>query len=540
MSASRNIALSLIVIGVVALGYWLRPRPAFELWRAASLPQPTGLAAQGWRLGDPGFRSGGLALVDVDGDGRDDIVVSRVAERGLPGLVVWRNLGAQRFEPWNEDPVLGSVGGACYGMGVGDFDGDGRDDFYVARRGSDALLLHRADGFEDVSAASGVEAATRDWHVGVSVADFDRDGRLDVFACRLGGASRVEDARAEDGAPVVLGRVLLQRAPGLFDVVVLRRARRDGDGSSPGCLTATAVDLDGDGAIDLQLLDEAGGRWLCRGDGHGAFGPVEVLGGSQATADESVPQGSGADFGDLDGDGRVEWVAVDPTDGESLECLKRSGEEFLNVAGVCGLDVPRRAGTRSVHVIDLDNDGDLDVFAPGGRSRVFLNRGGGAFHEPGELFGDMVSTELARRGSACADLDGDGRVDVVTAASPRAPVVYWSRLDRRHWIRLRLRSVPGLAPASPPGGVGARVEVRVGDVTRMRIVRRGGGGYLSSGSGVLHVGLGDATHVDGVKIVWPSGVVDEQAGVEADREYLAGEGEPGLSVVGPPGLPRAP
>jgi hypothetical protein len=130
-------------------------------------------------------KGGGLALIDFDNDGDLDLFVPNGAtladpEHG-PGARLFRNDGALRFTD-----VTAASGIAhrrwSFGAAVGDVDGDGFDDLYIACFGPDALLRNRGDGtFEDITAASGLGDPR--WGTSAAFADLDADGDLDLYVC---------------------------------------------------------------------------------------------------------------------------------------------------------------------------------------------------------------------------------------------------------------------------------------------------------------------------------------------------------------------
>ena len=131
-------------------------------------------------------KGGGLGLIDFDRDGDLDLFVPNGAtladpERG-PGARLFRNDGGLRFTDVTDASGIRHTRWS-FGVAVGDFDGDGFDDLFIACFGPDVLLRNKGDGtFEDVSARAGVASeGDRGWSTSAAFADLDQDGDLDLF-----------------------------------------------------------------------------------------------------------------------------------------------------------------------------------------------------------------------------------------------------------------------------------------------------------------------------------------------------------------------
>ncbi len=148
------------------------------------------------------------------------------------------------------------------------------------------------------------------------------------------------------------------------------------------------------------------------------------------------------------------------------------------------------------------------------RNVLFRNEGDGRFVEVGWVTGsDRVEDG---RGMAVADLDGDGRLDLVLRNYRSAAGILRNRGPRgsdAHWVVL-----DGLP-------IGSRVRLEAGGRTQVRSVRAGSG-FLSSGSPRVHFGLGDATRIDRIEIVEPTGRTRVRKGVPVDRILRLGLVDP--------------
>jgi hypothetical protein len=191
-------------------------------------------------------------------------------------------------------------------------------------------------------------------------------------------------------------------------------------------------------------------------------------------------------------------------------------------------------GTR---FMDYDNDGWRDVFMANGHvldnieryhadtkyaepKLMFRNTGGGIFENVSEQLGaDFVAPRVSR-GAAVADFDNDGDLDILVSNNGQTPQLL--RNDggnANHWLEILL-----IGTKSNRDGVGARVRVTAGDLA-LHEQRKGGMSYQSAQDPRLHFGLGRHDKVDGIEIVWPSGMVTKLTSIKADQILSVKEGE---------------
>ena len=207
----------------------------------------------------------------------------------------------------------------------------------------------------------------------------------------------------------------------------------------------------------------------------------------------------GVACGDLDGDGRID-LAITNFFGESTSFYKNLGRgDFSERSAAVGLV----GATRSllgfgVALVDLDNDGRLDLLSANGHvndfrpaapyampAQLLLGRPGGTLADVSAHAGEPFRTSHLGRGLAAGDLDNDGRVDALLVALDEPMILLRNRSETSgHWLTLSLAGT-----ASNRDAVGAVVTVRHGE-TRQVAARFGGGSYLSAGDPRLHFGLG--------------------------------------------------
>ncbi len=486
---------------------------------------------------------GGAAWLDYDGDGWLDLYLvqgHRHPEHALdgpggpeePGNVLYRNLSGKRFEDVTAHAGVGDRG---YGMGaaVGDFDGDGWPDLYLANYGRNVLYRNRGDGtFEDVTVRAGVGAGG--FSSSATWADLDGDGRLDLFVTRYlvydtrkdGGCSATVPGTGEkvlaychphhfEGAPDVLFKNL---GEGRFQDVTGESGLSASRGWLQGKgLGVVASDFDGDGDPDLLVANDSVPNTLWRNLGGLRFEEVGLETGFALGAEGLPRAGMGIDRGDVDGDGRQDYLVTNFS--------REANTLYLNQGGVfVDASIERNLARASYlplgfgcRLLDHDLDGDLDLYVANGhiidnaevlhpgegitygqRDLLFENRGGGFFEEVSRESGAWFQRALPGRAVAEADYDNDGDPDLLITHVAGPAVLLENRAgDGKRWIGLDLRTGPGRGVV-----YGARVELVLGERRLVREVETDGS-YLSAHDPRARFGLPPGSGPLSVHIAWP-------------------------------------
>jgi enediyne biosynthesis protein E4 len=487
---------------------------------------------------------GGVALVDYDDDGRVDVFCvnggwdDRLAGTGrkpatLPTCRLYRNLGGMRFEDVTEKAGVGFTGfalGAC----VGDYDGDGRVDVFVSTYGRPALFRNKGDGtFEDAAAKAGVPPG---FYAGATFLDYDRDGVVDLFVSQyvdpsdLAGDPRPQregDFATPGAYQPQPARLFHGKGDGTFEDVTAR-AHVGTPGKGMGVL---ATDVDGDGWIDVFVANDGMPNFLWRNQGDGTF--AEAAGAFNLAYGEGgdVRASMGVTAADLDGDGRLEYLVPDTTKGAAYVRRGRD-REFVERANDWGLGAATFGFTGWSDVaLDAENDGRLDVWKVHGDVRKVTDgqwaklarnkgagpKGGVAFvYEPPPPQREFEGAEakLAGRGGVAADLDDDGREDLLLVGlNARARIFRNVTSPVGHWVRVKL-----VGKAGNTSALGARLTGKIGDRPVVREVSSATS-YLCAPDLRQHVGLGDADELDDVVVRWPSGREQKVGSLEAGRTH---------------------
>jgi hypothetical protein len=459
---------------------------------------------EGWFCGID-WTAAGAAAADFDADGWVDLYVTRLYEPDL----LYRNRGDGTFED-----VAASVGlgGQTHHIGAAwaDVDEDGDLDLYVTSVGelTHALFINHEGTFVDEALERGAALLDGYPQTGTtpSFGDYDNDGWLDLY---------VGDWHTHAiGTQPSHARLLHNRGaadPGVFDDVTLAAGvdvdavYLDVENSLDGTFVFSPAfaDLDADGWLDLVLTSDFGCSRLFWNQHDGTF-----VDGTLAAGVGSDENGMGTSLGDYDNDGDLDMFVSSITGPDN-----KTGNRLFEYVGAREfVDATDAAGVREgswawgASFLDHDNDGDLDL--------ALTNGWNGTLYDADAMVGwtnlgegHMIDTSLALglddvgqgRALLTFDYDRDGDLDLFVANNAGAPLLLRNEggNDRR-WLQVELRG-----HTSNREGLGARVWVTTRAGTQVREV--GGPSYfLGHSERVLHFGLGEASEVEQVRVVWPA------------------------------------
>jgi hypothetical protein len=302
------------------------------------------------------------------------------------------------------------------------------------------------------------------------------------------------------------------------------------------------ADYDDDGFADCYVANDVGANYLYRNLGDGTFESVAWIAGVEGDENGYTQGTMGVDFGDMDGDGLLDLVGLNYQK-QPNALYRNEGDGFFE-------DMSLRAGFGyslplvgwGTDFLDLDNDGDLDIFVANGHlqdrveeydattsyaqaNQVLLNDGTGRYTVASDG-GPGLTIRKSSRGFASADIDNDGDLDlIVTNAADTPDLLLNEGGNRLAWLRVRLVGVRANRAA-----IGTRVIVRAGDTIQVDEVR-GGSGYLSQNDLVLHFGLGSLTRVDSIRVRWPGGHIDIYQSPPINHTVTITEGAPNVQVM---------
>jgi enediyne biosynthesis protein E4 len=289
----------------------------------------------------------------------------------------------------------------------------------------------------------------------------------------------------------------------------------------------TIADFAGDGRPGIFIANDNARNLLIRNRGKG-LEEIGIDAGVAYNGDGRNISGMGADFGDINGDGLPD-IVMTGLKNETYDVFLNEGHgAFDDGSAKTGLlNLSRKWNGWGCALVDLDNDGWLDLFVAGGGldtqdaqpNRIFLNRGG-RFDDVSDGVGADFAQAAQHRGVVFADFDRDGRLDAAVT-SLNAPIeLWWNRSPRenpsRHWLQMRLTGT-----RSNRSAIGAEVRCFAGGRTQVRTVS-GSVGYASTSDLTVHFGLGTEKEAK-IEIRWPSGKIQVMQNVQADQRIAITE-----------------
>jgi hypothetical protein len=491
---------------------------------------------------------GGLALLDFDNDGYLDIFFTNGAQ--IPSLGKEHESFHNRLYRNNHDGTFSDVtaragvAGAGYSMGAAaaDFDNDGFTDLYVTGFDRNILYHNNHDGtFTDVTERAGVSgrdaAGKKLWSAGAAWVDYDNDGRLDLFV-----ANYLDWSLANARVCGELGR-RLSCSSAYFQGLPNFLYHNNGDGTFREVSAATGIaqhigkgmsvaiaDYDDDGFMDIFVANDNERNFLFHNQHGGAFVEVGVEAAVAFTEDGIPVSSMGADFRDLNNDGRPD-VIVTALEGETFPLyINQGGGFFMPWTYPSGIGfASNRMSGWGVGAYDFNNDGLKDLFIANSHvsenvglygnhqyrkpNAIFANVGKGTFRNVSAQAGTAMNVPAAHRGAAFGDLNNDGRVDAVVSVIGAPPeILYNTSPGAGHWILIQTDG-----KQSNRDGIGTRIKLTCDSGLVQHNHVTSATGYASSSDKRVHFGLGGDTRIREIELRWPSGKVQVLHDIAADQ-----------------------
>ena len=458
-----------------------------------------------------------VAIEDFDGDGLFDFIIPTF---GAPHIRYFKNLGHLRFKDVTRGSGLEAFEGDGTGAAVADFDRDGKLDVYLTslRKGASRLFRGNGDGtFTDVSARAGVllnaPARSCAW------CDFDGDGWPDLFVCSPEGNS-------------VLFR---NNGDGTFTDITKRAGV-----ALPGrhCLGCAFGDVDGDGWPDLFVTCyRSQPSALFRNNADGTFTDIAAKAGLDRKA-----SAVGCVFADVFNRGRLDllvttdsWLSgANYTEAELLKMKHTVEPNVLYVNDGKGKFTPLNAPTLAHKTLshdaileDLDHDGLVDLYigidAESG-DRWATSKGGNPLwtRPDGKTWQEQgTAWQLAHKANCvcvpAADFDNDGDLDLLLVNFYSQPVLYRNETNDKNWLRVK-----PVGTKSSRDGIGAQVSVFAGDKLIGSRQIHSGAGYCRSSPLEAHFGLGKTPATNyRVEVLFPA----------TKTRVVRGDVKPGQRIV---------
>jgi len=441
--------------------------------------------------------SSGACFLDYDGDGKQDLFLVG-AEGGKSRLL--RNVGGGRFEDVTERAGLGGVGGG-FGCAVGDFDNDGRTDLAVCE-GEGVRLFHNEGRGKFADVTEKAVLRREKGCVAATFVDYDHDGDLDLYLTFAGqgvagkpahnvmwrnnGNSTFTDISGETGLGV------------------------EGTGGA-----AVSTDFNNDRAIDLVLAGGAKGASVYLNPREGKFTELPTI----DFAKEKLPPAVGVVAFDFNKDGWMD-LAFTHAGVPGITLWKNvEGKRLERVA------LPDFGWNKAWGIVwlDYDNDGWLDLAAVGdgangGEIRVLRNLGAAGWADvTKDVHLDGLQLKEPRS-LAMADLKDNGSPDlVVTQASGETLALENIGANQNHWMHVDLRALN-----DNKSGIGTKLEIYAGSLYQKWEIA-GASGYLGQNSGTLLVGLGAEKTTEVARMLWPTGVPQDEVNLTAEKTQTIAE-----------------
>jgi hypothetical protein len=510
-------SLAVAIAAAGALLFSAAPGPIYEAWGSSK----TGIT---WRHENalsprrylPESVGPGVAIFDYNNDGWMDLYFPNSGPSDIfhPANPLRSSLYRNNHDGTFTDvtDAAGVANSNAFGLGVAaaDYDGDGFVDLFVTNYGRNTLYRNRGDGtFDDVTKSAGLDAPGL--YTSAVWFDYDNNGTLDLYVghfvkyskelepeCKTNGIYHYCYPLSYEGWPSKLYR---NNGGGKFTDV----SEQSGIGRKTGkAFGAVAVDIDGDGYLDLFVSNDSVPNFLFHNKRDGTFEEIGLEAGIAYSPDGIARSGMGVDAADYDGDGLPDLFVAN-FNRERFSLYRNLGKSsFTDVAGPAGVGAATYMysgwGSR---FFDFNNDGNLDLVLANGHPDdliesvqtsltyreplLLLENRGGKFVNLGATAGEVFARNYPARGLSIGDLDNDGWPDIVVGNNGDAPVVLHNRGGKNRWIGLD--------------------GVTSGAIVRWQGGKRfvpAGGSYLSSQDPRLIIGLGAIERLDWLEIDWPA------------------------------------
>lgn len=428
---------------------------------------------------------------DLNNDGWDDLFVT---DRRLnkPNIVYLNNKQG-KFTKMTNSPLVSDTGITVTSSLV-DVDNDGDIDVLAVNntRHSNYFYTNVNGVFVRNKTLSFTENIS--YYHGAAFADYDNDGNNDLFLCNF--------------FPTKFNELHRNGGNGTFKKEVADIIPTEANQS----IGPTWADYDGDGFQDLFVPNGSGNKnSLFHNEGNGRFTKVQNV--ITAEGGQSV----GSAWGDYDNDGDLDLIVTNSNSIGNFLYRNDGNGAFTKITN--SPVTTDKGASHGCSWADIDNDGDLDLYVSTDKSYKFLyiNDGHGGFTKKSD---ELISYDFGKSFShVWADYDHDGDLDLFVATHSGQPnVLFYNNGNNNHWLEVKLTGVKANRNA-----IGARIYITTDLGTQMREVNAQSG-FGGQSSLTQHFGLGNASAIYNMTIVWPGGHREELTNVAMDQLLNITEG----------------
>ena len=485
---------------------------------------------------------GGVAAFDFDNDGKIDLFFTNGAK--LPELkktdasfynCLLRNKGDGTFEDVTAKAGLaGENLGFSFGVAAGDYDNDGYVDLFICNAGKNVLYHNNGDGtFTDVTDQSGIGGKPKDTlSVAAAWFDYDNDGLLDLIVSNYTTWTPQTDILCHQNGhdyycnpqiyPSVPHRLYHNLGHGEFKDVTEEAGLAKDLGKGMGIDIA---DFNGDGYQDVFVANDTVRNFLFINQKNGKLKEDGFYYGVAYDEAGSTVSAMGTDAKDYDNDGWPD-IFYNNLMGQIWALFRNEhGKSFRYMSGITKVArISSPTSGWSNGFIDYNNDGWKDIYSANGdvdniaptaeqHDTMFENADGKTFSDVTDQMGaDFLRTGY-QRGSAFADLNNDGFMDIVVTSLGNKPRILINSADNgNHWLL-----VDAVGHKSNRDGIGAVMKLTTGSGRTLYNHLTTSVGFMSSSDKRVHFGLGAETGISSLEIKWPSGIVQTLKDLKADQ-----------------------
>lgn len=482
---------------------------------------------------------GGVAFVDIDKDGYDDIYISG----GEFVDKVFRNVNGTSFQEIEIPELSITSEYVTNGIGIADINRDYLPDLVLLtgdlqNRTSNLIFLNDGNfSFTDITSNSGI-LGDEAWSMGVTFGDFNLDGFIDFYVANYidtTGISYDENGNFIDYGHIGSENKLYMNINGIsFEEGQVANLQSHLKGNTLAC---TASDYDFDLDMDIYVLNDFG---------TGTYGNVFLTNQTptenELFSENNAPIGAnseifsmGVAIGDYDRDLDLDYYITNI--GANLLLNNQANNSFLDYAETSGVEnefINQEESTSwGASFLDINNNTWLDLVVSNGYiplgpsvnnsdfdpNRIFINNQNSTFTEHiFELQDDSISFNSSR-GLAYSDIDNDGDLDLLFGRVGSLPdhnfktaLIINQLTEKGNWLKVEL-----CGTNSNTDAYGAKVFLKTGDVFLLKEVD-GGSSHASKSSNILHFGLDTHDSVDNITVVWPGGKIQNFGSYSANQK----------------------